>query len=350
MSNLRPDQHPHSQEEDLAGDQVPVTQPDEASVPDAAVDAAIEPDDVPLTPAAESPERSLHDLVGAFVLGVIGGEERAAFVDHLGTCGRCQAEVTDLRPVAALLPWVMAPAIDGDSVPLPSDLSDRIMTSIVTARTTGQIPGRARAAAKPADAPQPERPKGRIRAGATEQGAPVRPSAKVRRATKLHPAWLAAGLLALVAVVSLLWALSMMAKVEDLNTDKRVLNGELGDLRANANATAYTLQPGPAGPPNAIGTVLLALDGSSAVLEVRGLEAVESEEIYQVWYVRDTAPDQPVAGSRFRVTSNSGVGTASLESDTSTYDRLFITREPRDGSEQPTGESVLTGSLAGAAG
>lgn len=72
----------------------------------------------------------IHDLAAAYLLDELSEAERAAFVDHLGGCPACQAELSELEEGAATLFWASSEpppeslrvsvnaAIDGEVVPL----------------------------------------------------------------------------------------------------------------------------------------------------------------------------------------------------------------------------------------
>lgn len=55
----------------------------------------------------------LEDLLGAYALDALEGEEHVAVEAHLPTCARCRAEVQEFREVAAMLAYTGAPAPDG---------------------------------------------------------------------------------------------------------------------------------------------------------------------------------------------------------------------------------------------
>jgi len=65
-----------------------------------------------------SPISDDHIDIGAYVLGVLEDEDRAAFEAHLATCESCTAELTSLSQVAALLNGL-------DPVELPGDADTR---------------------------------------------------------------------------------------------------------------------------------------------------------------------------------------------------------------------------------
>jgi anti-sigma-K factor RskA len=81
---------------------------------------------------AERPDgcRDWRPLLGAYVLGDLGGSERAGLEAHLEGCPQCRAEAESLRTVARLLP-LADPDRFSQAAPQPAaDLSKRIAAAI----------------------------------------------------------------------------------------------------------------------------------------------------------------------------------------------------------------------------
>lgn len=68
------------------------------------------------------PHAAIEELLGAFALDAVEGDEALAVADHLVTCPRCRAEVAEHREVAALLAHGGADA--------PAAVWDRIAAAI----------------------------------------------------------------------------------------------------------------------------------------------------------------------------------------------------------------------------
>ena len=83
-----------------------------------------------------------------------------------------------------------------------------------------------------------------------------------------------------------------------------------------------------------------------AILVVHGLPKVEAGRIYQFWLAR---PGVQVPANTFDVDAN---GTATLSIDApapvNEYDQVMVTVEASGGSQQPSQQVVLSGSLASA--
>jgi hypothetical protein len=78
--------------------------------------------------------------LGAFALGDLPADERAAIAAHLEGCEECRAELRSLEGVAALLPLADPARIEEPAVRPPADLGARIEAQIATesARETRQ--------------------------------------------------------------------------------------------------------------------------------------------------------------------------------------------------------------------
>jgi hypothetical protein len=73
--------------------------------------------------------REWRESLGAYVLGQLPADERAATSAHLEGCAACRAEVESLAPLAELLP-LADPARLGAAPAPPAELGDRIATRI----------------------------------------------------------------------------------------------------------------------------------------------------------------------------------------------------------------------------
>lgn len=73
--------------------------------------------------------REWRELLGAFALGRLEGDERAGLEAHLDGCAECRAELAALRPVARMLPYADPERFESAPVP-PADLGQRIAATI----------------------------------------------------------------------------------------------------------------------------------------------------------------------------------------------------------------------------
>lgn len=87
------------------------------------------------------PHRHWRELIGAYVLGTLSAQERAALDEHLEGCADCRAEVTELTRVAAFLPAALVDRIEEHPVP-PVDLEERVLFAVRQAHSTERRRGR----------------------------------------------------------------------------------------------------------------------------------------------------------------------------------------------------------------
>lgn len=193
----------------------------------------------------------------------------------------------------------------------------------------------------------------RTRAGSSEKSPKPREqhsAATVRRmALPSDPRlpWLLTGLLSLLLIGVIIWGVGQQDKAHDARASNETLTRELAQVRAGANATAYTLQPTKDGPADARGTAFYALTGSG-MLQVAGLPAPAAGQRYQLWYVPE--PDaKPIPGGTFTL-NEQGIGFTLIPSDVGRFTSIGISLEPEKGSQAPTGPMLVTGTVNGARG
>lgn len=73
--------------------------------------------------------REWRELLGAFALGYLEGDERVGLEAHLDGCAECRAELAGLRPVARMLPYADPERFESAPQP-PADLGRRIAATI----------------------------------------------------------------------------------------------------------------------------------------------------------------------------------------------------------------------------
>ena len=77
--------------------------------------------------------RAWRESLGAYVLDQLPGDERAAVEAHIEGCADCRAEVTLLRPVAAVLPFADPALVDAAPKP-PRSLAYRVARGVAAER------------------------------------------------------------------------------------------------------------------------------------------------------------------------------------------------------------------------
>lgn len=236
------------------------------------------------------------DLIPAYALDILDGEEAREVVDHLAACPACRQELAAYRQVMEQLPQAVP------QVTPPARLKSALMEQITAP-------------------PQPQPP------------APVRPVNPTRARGwwaglfAARPAWAWAGLVVIFAL--LLSNLALWQQVRNLQGQR----AEFRLVRLEATQAA----------PGASGVLMLSPGGEFGALIVDGLPDLPAGKQYQLWLIRS---GQRTSGGVFSVLDNGyGVMQVSSPEPLSIYQSFGITIEPTGGSPGPTGERVLGGSL-----
>lgn len=78
--------------------------------------------------------RRWREMIGAFVLGKLDAEQRAAVQAHLDGCEGCRAELAELRPVAAALAGTDPRLFEEEEARPPAGLLERTLSRVEGAR------------------------------------------------------------------------------------------------------------------------------------------------------------------------------------------------------------------------
>jgi len=228
-----------------------------------------------------------HVDLGGYVLGTLDAREREAFERHLAGCGRCQAELEELRGMPALLDEA------GPPVEVPAGMEARVLGAIAR------------------DRPAPAR-----RAG---------------------PGWRSPWALAAAAVVAVAF-LAGLGLGRFLPT---------GGAPAPAGQT-IRLAAADGGAASGVATIRSTDHGRVIELTVRDLPPAPAGEFYTCWLVADddTLQHQDRISVGSFTTSPDGTATVRWETaaDPARYPHLGITREPDDGNPLHQGPKVLAAS------
>jgi anti-sigma-K factor RskA len=228
------------------------------------------------------------DDLPAYALGSLTEQEARLVAEHLTGCHVCRAELEAYQSAADAM-LLAVPAQEP-----PSDLKPRLLARIRKSTPESR--------SRPAAARAPRR---LIQAGA---------------------------FLGLVVIVILgLSNLLLWQRVQKME----VLVGPLG---MRAIALQNTVEA-----PAASGFVVISADGMNGALVVDHLRPLDPGHEYQLWLTRG---GQATSGAVFSVDASGyrGLRVTAPES-LLTYTDVFVTVEAAGGSDQPTGERVLRGSL-----
>lgn len=234
----------------------------------------------------------VFELLPAYALGCLDPEEDALVARHLENCATCRIELETYRAAAGEL----ALAVIEDE-PSPQ-LRQRLLAR------TGPAP-------LPA-VPEPARFSWR--------------QALAHRLGRVSPAWAAAGLLLIVALLAgNLWLWQQVRQLSRPTT-----------LRTVALA-------GTEAAPTARGLIVISVDGEHGTLVVDGLPQLGPEQEYQLWLIKDGQRD---SGAVFAVDED-GYGSKWVKAPRplAYYSAFGVSIEPAGGSPAPTGARVLGGAV-----
>jgi anti-sigma-K factor RskA len=261
---------------------------------------------------------NMHVLTGSYALDALDAQERAEFERHLQHCPSCQAEVRGLRETAARL------AIARAAQP-PARMEQRVLAATYRTR---QLP--------PLAGDRLRRDFGRTRLARLFARWPATGQPRRSRGNGWSNSWLRSPRL-----VGALAAASVVAAV-GLGITQVSTQHQLDSAQASSVAIAKVLdapdariEATSATPGGAVTVVVSALQ-REAVVTTRGMPALSSSRVYQVWVMSSSG-----ARSVGLLSSTNQVGEL-LASGVRSGDQIGITVEPSGGSPHPTTTPVAT--------
>jgi hypothetical protein len=141
--------------------------------------------------------------------------------------------------------------------------------------------------------------------------------------------WGVASLAVMVALGVSIWSVNLRSERDDLRGRLTTALTENAEIRQNANASSYQLQPTEQGPANAHATLWLSLSGSG-VLSTANLPQPEEGFTYQLWYMTDPMT-APIPGGTFTV-DEQGIGFMLIPADVGPFTTIGISAEAEGGS------------------
>lgn len=230
------------------------------------------------------------DLLPAFALGSLDPEETERVEQHLLSCLICRDESDAFQTVSEELSLVIPSATPPDV--LRDRLMQRVHRALPKQRVLAQLP----------------------------QGSWLQ---------RLLPMWGLASLCLVVALAGL--NLVLWQRLD-----------QVGPFMSSGGMRAVPLSP-PGADSKATGFVLISANGDEGALVVDGLPALDENQQYQVWLIKD---GRRTSGAIFSTDEQSYGGTRiRAPGSLLQYSAVGITVEPAGGSPQPTGEQVLAGPL-----
>jgi anti-sigma-K factor RskA len=269
---------------------------------------------------------NLHVLSGSYALDALDAQERAEFERHLQHCPSCEAEVRGLRETAARL--AMARAAQP-----PAQMEQRVLAATYRTRQLPPLAGhRLRRDLR-------QTRLARLFAGwlATDQPGSSRGHRADRgRGNGWSTSWLRSPrLIGAVAAASVVAAVGL--GITQVSTQH-----QLDSAQATSAAIAKVLDAPDArieatsAPAGGAVTVVVSALQREAVVTTRGMPALSSSRVYQVWVMNSSG-----ARSAGLLSTTNHIGQL-LASGVRSGDQIGITVEPPGGSAHPTTTPVAT--------
>jgi hypothetical protein len=262
----------------------------------------------------------VRELIAAYAVGALEGEDSGLVQDHLGECGFCANLAREAAEVAHYLPYA-APAQR-----VPAGSLERLMASVADANR----------APEPAAAP-----------ALSVFGARRRWLERLLDQIKT-PVFAPA----ITAVVLLLglggWNMLLMGELKEERRQMSALQGRLAQqthlmvMVTSGSTVTKPLQGTPLAPS---AEVRLVMDGetNSAMLMATRLPPPPAGRIYQVWLGRQGA--RMPAGRLVVDADGDGECNLLLDASVHSYDSAWITLEPAEGGPLPNSPGVAKGFL-----
>jgi anti-sigma-K factor RskA len=287
---------------------------------------------------SDANREQLRELASLHALGVLSREERAELAAALAGDAELAAEVHALEDTAGALGGVV-PQIDP-----PARLRSKVL-AVAGIEDGGGAKG----------------------AGIATVRAPARAPVMAGSGSRALPGWLAAAAALVLASGLGLWALqlrtaldAMNARVEKAELEVVEIRRTLGEAQDRtrvlqaSNDVLFapdTLRVDLAGQPTAPGSSARAFMSrqTGLVFTANQLPALSADKVYQLWVI---APERPPVSAGLLAPDPSGHATLlfKVPGDLPPPAALAVTVEPAGGVSAPTGDKVLVGSIATAAG
>ena len=256
-------------------------------------------------------DEAFEELAAGYALGALDEAGAAALREHLPACDRCRSLVSEYSVVAATLPETL------DEIEPSPGLRERVLEAARADRD---------------EQPHPTR----VRELPTAQPEPVR--LDLRRERRF-PLW-ALPLAALFAVTLGFgyWNAQLQQQLER-QTAALALQQEALDAVAAGGRQWVVAGPDPGSA--ASGVLVEAPNDPRALLLVRNLPPIATDQDYQAWVI---AGGQP-AEAGLLASTGGATRVVRLERPLGSADAVAVTIEPRGGSRSPTGRIVALASL-----
>jgi len=241
--------------------------------------------------------RQIQPLLAGYALGAVDRDEKARLDSHLADCVDCQRELEEYYRVKEGLLYM----------------------------------------------PQASQPAGRVRQQLEARTSPEPAASPPRQGGLLN--WNQVGRIAVAVGILLLIVLNvgLMREVRELSRQQERFEQQSQAYQASlALLTYYDTRVVELSSGDAYGTLIFEPDREIGVLNVRGLDEVPADRVYQIWLIE--ADQNRVSGGLFSVESGAD-GYVSFVIDApkpfQDFEAIGITIEPAGGSPGPTGPKVI---------
>lgn len=261
--------------------------------------------------------KTLLDLIPAYAVDALDADERQAVADFVQRDPEAQAMLADYEAISAVLP-LAAPMR-----PAPAHLQSDLRQRLAMRKTESPAPTQVEERPAPKVLEKPEQPK-------QEKPSKIVPIA----------AWLvsAAAVFAVVIVGAFL-----LLRNQDTNMSPEMAAAKalFEEIAADSNAQRFDVSSAEAF--SVEGELVVAADGSSAVLRIASLPQLGTEQAYQLWLASDGVVD---SGGVFHWPTGHGPYYLKIDKPIDELIRIGMTIEPFDGSPSPTGTSLFAVQVA----
>jgi anti-sigma factor RsiW len=248
------------------------------------------------------------ELLGAYGLDAVDGEERTQLEEHLGTCPRCRAELDSLREVAAAI---------GNSVqPLPDGLWSNIAARLPERHGDDEPP------------PMP---------GLTSP-APFRVASHGSRRPTRALVTTVGALAVAAAAAAVVLAIGLVRADNTASNLQSARGAASSTVQAALHAPGHRLVTLDSGSQAALAQVVVVPSGQGYLVSSM-LPSLGDGRTYQLWAVEGK---QPISLGLLGASPRQAAFTMAGSTRPS---RLAVTAEPSGGSVQPTGPIIASGSV-----
>jgi hypothetical protein len=160
--------------------------------------------------------------------------------------------------------------------------------------------------------------------------------------------WLVAGIAAVLVLALLVWGYRERSAIGDVEAELAAQRTVVAEIRANANASSFTMVPTEKGPASASGTAFFALPAMHGALTLEGMPSLPEGQAYQLWFIAADGVASPGPAAR---ADAQGVVVIAFDATGLEVVQVYVTLAPLTGNTTEDFErfpALLVGILGGA--